>query len=199
MSDVTPPGPAPWGERLFRARGWLPVPLALALALLARPVGPGLLVAGALVQLAGLALRLWGVAHIGPGSRRRSAEVGALALSGPYRFVRNPLYLGNLACWAGLALWTGAPLALPLALVPLGLHYHLIVGWEEGRLAETLGSPYIEWAQQTPRWWPSRHPAGPDLPGAWGAALRSERSTYAVTLLLGGVVLGAGAWARTLA
>lgn len=168
------------------------MPLALLMMALATPPGPALLALGFALEACGLGLRLWGVAHIGPGSRRRSAEVGRLALTGPYRHLRNPLYLGNLLCWAGLACWTGRLLCLPLALGPLLLHYTLIVRWEERRLAAELGAPYEAWRERVPRWLPTPVPVGPPGPGDWRTALRSERSTHLVSLLLAVAILGAG-------
>lgn len=181
-----------WGERLFRARGWLPVPLALAMVLGATPPSGAALALGLGLSGAGLTLRLWGVAHIGPGSRRRTAEVGALATTGPYRRMRNPLYVGNMLCWAGLGLLSGRPALAPLSLALFAAHYRLIVAWEEARLAYLLGAPYIAWRRQVPRWLPALRASGPPGPGDWRRALRSERSTHLVTLLLCAAILGAG-------
>src|SRR5947209_15369662 len=72
------------------------VPLGFACAglflLLAKPM-PLTLAAGGAVALAGLALRAWASGHI-----RKNAR---LAVSGPYAYTRNPLYLGSLVLGLG--------------------------------------------------------------------------------------------------
>lgn len=168
------------GAWLFRQRGWLPVPLLLV-ALVQRPTAwaPGLV----LVAL-GEGVRLAAVGHIGAPSRTRGADVGPLVTSGPYGWVRNPLYVGNLLMWAGVGViqWPAA-----LGMVPLlAGYYQLIVAWEEENLARTLGAPYRAYREAVPRWLPRRprQPGG----GTWSPsrAFRSERST----LLALAVVLG---------
>lgn len=181
------------GALLFRARGWSPVPLVIGLIFIASEPGwwasPGALALGA-----GLALRLWAVAHIGPGSRRRSAELGSLTVSGPYRRSRNPLYLGNLAMWVGVALLAGSPLAALVVLALLGAQYGAIIRWEEQLLRAEKAGAYADWAARTPRWWglhapePEPRLASPD----WRAAWRSERSTHLATAVVLGLVLAAG-------
>ena len=181
------------GGTLFAARGFVPVPLVLGLIWVAR--GPGwLALPGAILLAAGESLRLWGVAHIGPRSRTRGAEVGSLVTTGPYAWCRNPLYLGNLALFAGAAALTGRPWVPPLALGVLGVHYALIVRWEEENLAEKLGEPYLTWCARTPRWIP-RRPRSASPPGDWGAALRSERSTLLVLAMVCTLVVGVP-WVR---
>lgn len=160
------------GAWLFRNRGWLPVPLVLGMFIApVRHLGAGL----ALIA-AGEALRIWAVGHIGLPSRTRDATTPGVVRDGPYGWVRNPLYLGNLLLFAGLGvvLWPSVFVAVPLLMV----HYHLIVGWEEKNLTLLLGEPYRRYLDEVPRWWP-RFGA---LTGTWRAAavVRSERSTLAV-------------------
>lgn len=170
------------GRWLFERRGWLPVPL-LAAMFAFRPTGWG---PGLLILAAGEALRLLAVGHIGLPSRTRAGSVGALVLSGPYAWVRNPLYLGNILLFAGLGvvLWPSVCFAVPL----LAVHYQLIVRWEESNIAARTGAPYRRYLAEVPRWLP-RPPSGPTT-GTWSAAkaLRSERSTLiaivAILLLL---------------
>ncbi len=169
------------GRWLFERRGWLPVPLVgLLLVLPPRHWGAGLAVAAV-----GEGIRLAAVGHIGTPSRTRGADVGPLVDSGPYAWVRNPLYVGNLLLWAGLGVvaWPAAVVIVPL----LAVYYEAIVRWEEANLARQLGEPYRAYRARVPRWVP-RPPGGP-REGRWSArkALRSERST----LLAIGVVLAA--------
>ena len=173
----------PLGRWLFQVRGVLPVPLLVGLVALARPgaVGLGLCALGV---AAGVALRLWAVAHIGPGSRRRDAAVGDLASTGPYRHVRNPLYLGNLCLYAGLAAASGRLEVVAGVILLVYLWYNTIIAWEETRLRAALGAPWTAWAAGVPRWWPRLRPLGPDAPGRWAAAWRSERSTHLAVLVV---------------
>lgn len=182
-------GPAPWplraGAWCFRNRGWLPVPLLVGM-LTAEPRhwGPGL----ALVAL-GEGIRLAAVGHIGPPSRTRGADVGALVDTGPYARLRNPLYLGNALLFAGLGvvLWPWALAAVPL----LAVHYGLIVRWEEANLDARIGAPYRDYRARVPRWLP----LGAPRPGRWDArrALRSERSTLIALVVVLAAVATRGA------
>jgi protein-S-isoprenylcysteine O-methyltransferase Ste14 len=165
------------GAWLFRNRGWLPVPLLLAMLTgTPRFWGPGLMLIGV-----GEGVRLWAVGHIGLPSRTRGADVGDLVDTGPYARVRNPLYVGNVLLFAGLGVivWPWALVATPLLL----LHYHLIVRWEEGNLGRRLGGAYADYVRRVPRWLP----LGPGRAGGWDPrrALRSERTTL---LVVGGVL-----------
>jgi protein-S-isoprenylcysteine O-methyltransferase Ste14 len=170
---------------LFERRGWLPVPL-LAAMFVCRPSAwaPGLA-----LLAAGEALRLLAVGHIGLPSRTRADGVGVLVQTGPYAWVRNPLYIGNLLLFAGLGtvLWPSALVAVPL----LAVHYTLIVRWEESNIAARMGEPYQRYLAAVPRWFPRvpTRPSEGSPPGlGWSAAraFRSERSTLiAIAVVLG--------------
>ena len=166
------------GRTLFRWRGWIPLPGLVLLVVVARP-GAASLAAGGVLALLGEALRLWAVRHVGPGSRTRGDDVGTLARGGPYRWSRNPLYVGNLLIWSGLATTAAAPIGLAVPLL-LALHYRLVIAWEEERLRVVHPVAYAMWSAQVPRWialWPR----APRVPPSWTRlrALRSERATLA--------------------
>jgi protein-S-isoprenylcysteine O-methyltransferase Ste14 len=85
--------PKRYADRVQRLRvpsGFL---LVAAFAYLSAPTQASLL-AGVPVSVAGLALRAWAAGHL-----RKNQK---LATSGPYAYVRNPLYLGTLLVAAGL-------------------------------------------------------------------------------------------------
>ena len=171
------------GAWLFRQRTWLPLPLIAAILLLpaSRDVEPTpLWLSGAALVLAGEALRLWAVHHIGVISRTRSDRLGPLVSTGPFSLTRNPLYLANVALWVGFAMSARLLWLVPLLLVVLGLEYHAIVRWEEHLLTARLGDSYRAYAARVPRWVPARAPINPaSNPGAysWRETFFSERGT----------------------
>jgi protein-S-isoprenylcysteine O-methyltransferase Ste14 len=130
--------------------------------------------------LAGEAVRLWAVHHIGVISRTRSDRVGPLISTGPFSLVRNPLYLGNVALWVGFAVSARLLGMVPLILVVLGLEYHAIVRWEEHFLTARLGDSYRAYAARVPRWLPTRAPitrASNSGVYSWRETFFSERGT----------------------
>jgi len=174
------------GGWLFRQRTWIPAPLIAALVVVPfgqSPQGQGTApywAIGALLVLAGESLRLWGVRHIGVISRTRSERLGPLVTGGPFGIMRNPLYVGNIALWAGFAvcerrLW----LALAVTLL-LSAEYHAIVLWEESLLKVHRGENYRDYLREVPRWLPRFRPARAPLSAtlfSWPDTLFSERGT----------------------
>ena len=173
------------GGWLFRQRTWLPLPLIAAILLIpgSHNVEPApLWLTGAALVLAGEAVRLWAVHHIGVISRTRSDRLGPLISTGPFSLVRNPLYLGNITLWAGVAVSARLLWMVPLILVVLGLEYHAIVRWEEQLLTARLGDTYRAYAARVPRWVPTWAPikqASSPAAYSWGETFFSERGTLA--------------------
>ena len=175
------------GGWLFRHRTSLPLPVALAILTLRvgrTPPSTALTAAGVAITLAGEALRLWGVQHIGAISRTRSDRLGPLVATGPFAYARNPLYVGNIALWVGFALTARLVWLAPVILVLLGAEYHAIVRWEETLLESRLGQAYREYAARVPRWIPSFNRGDRGLRRvtegfSWSATLFSERGTFA--------------------
>jgi len=171
------------GGWLFRHRTVIPIPLALAiLAIPGSRTQPAALVsAGSLLVALGEAIRLWGVRHIGAISRTRSERLGPLVASGPFAIVRNPLYVGNVALWAGFAVSARLPWLAPIFVAILAFEYHAIVRWEERLLEERLGERYRAYAAQVPRWLPNASrkvsAVSPPTVFSWRETFYSERGT----------------------
>ena len=108
---------------------------------------------------AGFALHCWSaVVRAGHGSGRRQAAT--LAVTGPYRFMRNPIYLAGITLLAGIGLlygpWHVADLAMPGALFA---YFHLaVVRFEEPALRSQFGASYSAYCQRVPRWLPRLTP-----------------------------------------
>jgi protein-S-isoprenylcysteine O-methyltransferase Ste14 len=183
------------GAWLFRQRTWIPLPLALTLFFLrpehAQQSGLSLAVGVAIVVGAEL-LRLWAVHHIGVVSRTRSDRLGPLVRTGPFAFVRNPLYIANIALWAGFALIAQLAWLIPIFVVVVGLEYHAIVRWEERLLDSRCGDEYRAYVRQVPRWIPTlRLPSGPSddrRTDSWRDTFFSERGTL-IAIAVGGLAL----------
>ena len=110
-------------------------------------VGAGLIVAGA--ALAASFVRAFRRAR----TPVNPAEVStALVTFGPYRFTRNPGYLGMALAYCGIAvasgaLWVFAPLPVVLVVIDRG-----VIAREERYLKRRFGAEYTEYRRRVRRW-----------------------------------------------
>ncbi len=110
--------------------------------------------AGTLLANGGLLLVLWSFALFA-GRRTTILPGGApsgLVRGGPFRRTRNPVYLGMLASYAGLALMYDLPWALALLPAPLWILQRAIIPWEEAALQARFGREYLAYREAVPRW-----------------------------------------------
>ena len=135
-----------WIQRWRVPLGFL---CAAIFLLLAKPTPVALLV-GAGVSLLGLAIRAWAAGHI-----RKNAQ---LAVSGPYAFTRNPLYLGSFLLGLGFTIASGQ-VVLGLLFVGLFLGiYFPVMRVEASTLAELFGKDYEVYRQSVPLFFPRLTP-----------------------------------------
>lgn len=108
-------------------------------------------VLAAAIAFVGYLLRVWGSSYLGSGivwSKTVRAET--LRVSGPYRYLRNPLYLGSLLMAVGLGLF-GPPLAT-LLIVGLTLAFvYRVIFIEEAFLVAQHGEAYRRYRGAVPR------------------------------------------------
>jgi protein-S-isoprenylcysteine O-methyltransferase Ste14 len=76
--------------------------------------------------------------------------------AGPYRYVRNPMYVGGLFFLAGLALLEGSVSILIFAAVLFIAAHLLVVLYEEPVLRSRFGESYASYLRSVPRWLPRR-------------------------------------------
>ena len=183
VSTATPSPRVSLGYWIFRNRTWLPIPLGILLIVLK----PGVLETrvlwvGAACILAGEAIRLWAVRHIGGVSRTRTTKIGPLVMSGPYAYTRNPLYVGNWLLWSGFALGSSLRWMVLLSWTVFAVQHVFVVQWEEHLLAQHYPHAYPRYATIVPRWWPwprRSHVAPAPKLHPWNEVLFSERGTLA--------------------
>ena len=104
----------------------------------------------------GEGLRIWAAGHL--------RKTVALVTSGPYRYTRNPLYLGRLLIFTGLCLMAEMPYMANLVLIALG--YGVFFGYylprkeriEPARLREVHGAAYERYFESVPALVPTKTP-----------------------------------------
>ena len=107
---------------------------------------------------AGAALRVWGAAYLGATTVQRGGMVGERIISdGPYRYVRNPLYLGTILHTLAIAMLM-RPDAAVLCVTLIMLVQLRLIGREEPYLRERLGGAYSAYLMEVPRLAPSVRP-----------------------------------------
>ena len=102
----------------------------------------------------GALLRLWGTAYLGSGVMRGALMQGdRLVSAGPYRYLRNPLYLGSWLLAVATSLLmppSGAAFFLPA----FSLFALFLISAEERFLTAQLGDVYQQYCRRVPRLWP---------------------------------------------
>lgn len=75
--------------------------------------------------------------------------------TGPYRFMRNPMYLGAILLLSGFGLYARSPSVLGLAACAALIAHLLVVFYEEPDLERRFGESYAAYRRATNRWIPS--------------------------------------------
>lgn len=183
---------APWIEawgigRRITLLEWLALELGRTGIVRFTVAVPVVIVISALFAALGAVLRVWGTACLGTGTvNSLEMRAGAMVADGPYRYVRNPLYLGlwfMVAAMAFIMPVTGALFAMAFITVFL---MRLILA-EEAFLAARIGEPYKLYARAVPRIVPrlrSNLPRGGRQPH-WVRAAAAELTPIGVFVALG--------------
>ena len=79
-----------------------------------------------------------------------SARTEPLVLSGPQRYVRNPLYLGVIVIVFGWALWGGTTYVLVAAIALLSWFWLILIPFEERELRVLFGDQYARYMDSVP-------------------------------------------------
>jgi protein-S-isoprenylcysteine O-methyltransferase Ste14 len=79
-----------------------------------------------------------------------------LTVSGPYRYVRNPLYVASVVAISGQALLLSRPVLLIYAAAFLAITLFLVHWVEDPALARRFGQQFEDYRNQVPSWWPRR-------------------------------------------
>lgn len=112
------------------------------------------LASASVLFVAGFALNFWAVLEF----RRKGTTVlpwgqpSRLVLTGPYRFTRNPMYLGLAVAYVALGIVVGSIWALLLLPAVLGVVANGVIRREESYLSWRFGSEYGAYEKRVRRW-----------------------------------------------
>lgn len=150
----------------------------------------------ALVMFLAAMLRTWATSYLSTEvMKHEEVQSASLVADGPYRYVRNPLYLGNILMtfsFAALATRVGALITIIGVLVFI----LRLIGREEAQLEVSQGESYRRFLSAVPRLLPSVSPRLPSSGRAphWGQAFAGETMMwgFGITVLIFAFTLKTG-------
>jgi len=109
------------------------------------------LLVGLGLTIAGLLLRTWACGHL-----EKEKE---LITTGPYRFTRNPLYLGNLMIGIGVVVGARSLWVLALTLVLFLIFYPVVISAEKQKMKQLFPEEYTTYKEEVPLFFPTFSPS----------------------------------------
>ncbi|HVJ04782.1 MAG TPA: methyltransferase [Candidatus Saccharimonadales bacterium] len=144
------------------------------------------LVAGVVLAILAALLRTWATAYIHPEIMVDGAvHTHTVIAEGPYRFVRNPLYLGTNLLTLAYSVMASRVGAVVLVAGVFLFNYRLILR-EERELLQARGENYERFRRSVPRLWPSLRPrvVALQLTPNWGSGLLGEMFFWGLAFAL---------------
>jgi len=89
---------------MFKIRSYTPIPFVVVMLIFYNGNALSWII-GSIVLVSGELLRLWGVTYAGSLTRTTTTvKANQLVTSGPFAYVRNPLYIGNILMYVGFGI-----------------------------------------------------------------------------------------------
>lgn len=128
------------GKLLFKNRALVAVPFFIALVWQARPQNH--IILPIVLFVIGLGIRIWAAGYIGKTARGQEFRSRFRITGGPYRFLRHPLYIGNLFLVVGTILLFNPLFWLAVIIIALFLiEYGFFICAEEKYLKDLPNQP----------------------------------------------------------
>ncbi len=106
------------------------------------------IVIGAVISLMGLSIDIWGTRTL--SAQQSLGEKGKIVTSGPYRYTRNPQYIGFIVLFSGIVILATSLMALLTGAFAIFLFF-IVPFSEEPWLRQLYGEPYGEYCKNVPR------------------------------------------------
>lgn len=160
-----------------RSRQFVGIAFLIVLTIVGQPL-PDLYYWGVGFAVLGIAIRLWASGHV--------KKDKVLATTGPYAFVRHPLYVGNHLITLGFCLASGLWWSF-LVWIALGFFYYpQTIAHEDRLLARLFPGQWEPWAQRTRALIPRLTPYPSNQTSEWSfqQSLRKNGEPIIAALLL---------------
>jgi protein-S-isoprenylcysteine O-methyltransferase Ste14 len=140
---------------IFRTRG-IYMFIALAVSIILKYHSGGttplpLFIAGITIMAAVQVFRMYAASYLWGRQAVARVEADFLCTSGPFAYVRNPLYLGNFMIGTGLCIAVNEWYAYVLFAASFAFVYYIVIPYEEKYLQEKFGNSYLEYKAHTRR------------------------------------------------
>ncbi|HLF86876.1 MAG TPA: isoprenylcysteine carboxylmethyltransferase family protein [Nitrospiria bacterium] len=156
--------------------------ISLLLVLFAKP-DLKMYIAGLLLIIAGELVRVWAAGHL-----RKNMEV---TTTGPYAYVKNPLYLGTLFIMTGFSIMARNIYVLAIGLMIFFFYYvPFKKGVESDRLRERFGDLWTRYDKHVPDYIPRISPYPEGGGKSWDLSIFIDNSEHGIVLI---VLLGMAA------
>lgn len=171
------------GQFFFKYRSYTPLPFVIPLLLYSRPTLLSM-IAGFVIAMGGELLRFWGVSYAGGETRTRKVGAGNLVTQGPFAYMRNPLYTGNILIYFGISIMANSlfPYLQIIGLVYFYIQYYFIINEEEEFLRSKYKEKYEDYFNSVNKYIPNTSPYDPEkqskLKKNLSEAYKSEKRTF---------------------
>jgi len=133
---------------------------------------------GGLIMLAGMAIRVWANSY--------AIKMDRLTTSGPYAFVRNPLYVGTALIVVGIVVLLRIYLLGALFLAIMAFVYRRTIKEEQRMLTEKFGDAFRDYMKNVPAMFPrlTPYPKGEKWPPSWQRLFESREHKVVIWMVV---------------
>jgi protein-S-isoprenylcysteine O-methyltransferase Ste14 len=165
-------------HKRHRFRQFLGIAFLILVTVLGTPTNRPLFIVGAVLAVIGIIIRLWASGHV--------KKDKVLATTGPYAFVRHPLYVGNHLIMFGFCLASGLWWSYVVYLFFAFYFYPQTIRHEDQLLARLFPGQWEPWAKGTRALIPRVSPYRSDQTSEWSftQSLRKNGEPIIAALLL---------------
>ena len=145
-----------------------------------------LLIAGSFIAASGMAFRIYSAGYLRGRHIVTEVESDYLCTSGPFAYIRNPLYIGNFAVGMGVCVALNEWYAYAIFVAEYACLYSIIIPYEERFLQEQFGDAYAEYRVRTRRFLPrlKGYKGGARVGPDFNSGAASEKYYLAILIIM---------------